>query len=139
LPAEGNGILNTIAKEGDVLEIGAVIASISGGAGAAKANTNAPAKEEQTETKTTGGTSYADKTPSPAAAKILAEKGIDPKSINGTGVGGRITKDDANKAESTKPKAESSSSSAKAAAPQQNVAGDRSERREKMTNLRKTI
>src|SRR3546814_15688550 len=35
--------------------------------------------------------------PSPAAAKILAEKGIDPALVNGTGKDGRITKDDAMK------------------------------------------
>ncbi len=137
LPAEANGVLSTIAKEGDVLEIGAVIAAISATGAAKVKNTASP--ETPAAAKQTGGSSYADKTPSPAAAKILAEKGIEPKNVSGTGVGGRITKDDANKAENVKPKADSNASPAKAAAPQQNVAGDRSERREKMTNLRKTI
>jgi 2-oxoglutarate dehydrogenase E2 component (dihydrolipoamide succinyltransferase) len=43
-------------------------------------------------------TSYATQTPSPAARKIIAEKGMDPKAIQGTGRGGRITKEDAVKA-----------------------------------------
>ncbi len=42
---------------------------------------------------------YASGTPSPAAKKTLDEKGIDAKSVTGTGRDGRITKDDAVKAE----------------------------------------
>lgn len=139
LPAEANGVLNTIAKEGDVLEIGAVIASISS-TGAAKVKSQEVAQEASNE-KQPAGSSYAEKTPSPAAAKILAEKGIDPKNVSGTGVGGRITKDDANKAEQAKPAVNAAASSSKPAstANASNIAGERSERREKMTNLRKTI
>ncbi|RRN76120.1 dihydrolipoyllysine-residue succinyltransferase, partial [Pseudoxanthomonas sp. SGD-10] len=139
LPAEANGVLNTIAKEGDVLEIGAVIASISS-TGAAKVKSQEVAQEASNE-KQPAGSSYAEKTPSPAAAKILAEKGIDPKNVSGTGVRGRITKDDANKAEQAKPAVNAAASSSKPAstANASNIAGERSERREKMTNLRKTI
>ena len=36
---------------------------------------------------------------SPAAAKILKEKGISPDEVKGTGKDGRITKEDAEKAE----------------------------------------
>ena len=43
-------------------------------------------------------TTYASGTASPAAKKILAEKGMDTATINGTGKAGRITKDDAVKA-----------------------------------------
>ncbi|MDT0691672.1 2-oxoglutarate dehydrogenase complex dihydrolipoyllysine-residue succinyltransferase [Salegentibacter sp. F188] len=39
--------------------------------------------------------SYASGSPSPAAKKILDEKGIDSKSVNGSGRDGRITKEDA--------------------------------------------
>jgi 2-oxoglutarate dehydrogenase E2 component (dihydrolipoamide succinyltransferase) len=38
---------------------------------------------------------YASGTPSPAARKVLDEKGIDSKSVSGSGRDGRITKDDA--------------------------------------------
>ena len=41
---------------------------------------------------------YASGVASPAAKKILDEKGIDPASVRGTGKDGRITKDDAVKA-----------------------------------------
>ena len=109
LPAECAGVLHTVAQEGDTLEIGAIVATISVGetassapAAKAEAKVSAPAESKS-------GVSYADKTPSPAAAKILSEKGIDPKGVNGTGVDGRITKEDAVKAEKTEPKVVSNS------------------------------
>jgi 2-oxoglutarate dehydrogenase E2 component (dihydrolipoamide succinyltransferase) len=42
---------------------------------------------------------YATGTPSPSAKKILDEKGIDVKDVQGTGVDGRITKEDAQKSQ----------------------------------------
>ena len=138
LPAEVAGVLKTVAKEGDTIEIGGVVATI-GGSGAnsggekPKAEASEPIKAEKS------GTSYADKSPSPSAAKILAEKGIDPKDVNSTGVDGRITKDDAMKAESQKPKTESIKSSPAISTSTPSVVGTRDERREKMTSLRKTI
>src|SRR5690606_21697475 len=77
-------------------------------------------------------------TASPAAAKILREKGIDPTSVKGTGKDGRITKEDAESA--TVPQAkpiEKAKPAATAATP--TVRGARDERREKMSPLRKTI
>ncbi|MFC5284430.1 2-oxoglutarate dehydrogenase complex dihydrolipoyllysine-residue succinyltransferase [Pedobacter alpinus] len=139
LPAEVAGILNTVAKEGDTLEIGATVATITGGV---KAEGSKPkAESSTTEAKVSGGASYADKSPSPAAAKILAEKGIDPKDVKSTGVDGRITKEDAMNAQKAEaPKAKVESAPAKASAPAApSVSGARDERREKMSSLRKTI
>lgn len=140
LPAESAGILNTVAKEGDTLEIGAVVATITSGAGEPKAESQKPKAESAAPLQTEkAGVSYADKSPSPAAAKILAEKGIDPKDVKSTGVDGRITKEDAmnaQKVESSKPKVESPTAKAEAVP---SVSGAREERREKMTSLRKTI
>ncbi|MBE7178588.1 MAG: 2-oxoglutarate dehydrogenase complex dihydrolipoyllysine-residue succinyltransferase, partial [Mucilaginibacter polytrichastri] len=141
LTATQAGTLKTLAKEGDTLAIGDAVASISGGAVAAKKQESpvepaekAPAKEAS------GEKTYADKTPSPAAAKILAEKGIDPKDVNSSGVGGRITKEDAAKAEkSVSPQKSESPKAATAPATAPKVAGDRAERREKMSSLRKTV
>jgi 2-oxoglutarate dehydrogenase E2 component (dihydrolipoamide succinyltransferase) len=139
LPAESAGILNTVAKEGDTLEIGAVVATITGG-GATQAESVKPKAESAPAQSEKSSVSYADKTPSPAAAKILAEKGIDAKNVNGTGVEGRITKDDAVKAEGQKPKAESAISTKQTTTVTTSSAtGARDERREKMTSLRKTI
>ncbi|MDN3585155.1 2-oxoglutarate dehydrogenase complex dihydrolipoyllysine-residue succinyltransferase [Pedobacter aquatilis] len=144
LTAEQAGTLITIAAEGDTLAIGAVVCKIEDG-GAAPAKAEAPKTEEKAvvaEDKTSApvaeksGESYATGTPSPAAGKILAEKGIEAGAVKGTGVDGRITKDDAVKAEAGK-KAEAPKAAAApvAAAP----AGARSERREKMSPLRKTV
>src|SRR5690606_33104028 len=85
--------------------------------------------------------SYAAGTASPAAAKILREKGIDPSTIKGTGKEGRITKEDAEKAQAkpAAPKAESKPATSAPAAATTAVAGTRNERREKMSSLRKTI
>jgi 2-oxoglutarate dehydrogenase E2 component (dihydrolipoamide succinyltransferase) len=135
LTAEKAGTLKIIAKEGDTLEIGAPVCSIEEGAApAAKAAAPeaAPIAEKvspaATEVKTA---SYAAGVPSPAAAKILAEKGLE--STSGTGVGGRITKEDAIKAQpAAAPKV---AAPVKAAVP----TGSRGERREKMSSLRKTV
>jgi 2-oxoglutarate dehydrogenase E2 component (dihydrolipoamide succinyltransferase) len=144
LTAEQAGTLKTIAAEGDTLAIGAVVCKIEDG-GAAPAKADAPKAEEKAvvaEDKTVApvaeksGESYATGTPSPAAGKILAEKGIDTAAVKGTGVDGRITKDDAVKAEAgKKPEAPKASTPVVAAAP----AGSRGERREKMSPLRRTV
>lgn len=151
LTATQAGTLKTIAKEGDVLPIGAVVCSIEeGGAAAAPAQVAEPAKveaqqkEELAVASAPKAASYAAGTPSPAAAKILAEKGIDPASVNGNGVGGRITKEDALKAEkSASPevgKTESKPATAPATATTPAPApGERSEKRERMSSLRKTV
>lgn len=149
LPAEKAGILRIIAQEGDTLEIGAVVCTIeegeapAGGSApaaapaAAASSTTAPAAAAKDE----DPDSYAAGTASPAAAKILREKGIDPSTIKGTGKDGRITKEDAEKAQ---PVAKSAAPAAKPAAPAATttaapVAGSRNERREKLSSLRKTI
>lgn len=103
LPAEQSGIISLKAEVGDAVEVGAVVCLIDtsaakpeGGAAkeeAPKAETKAePKKEEKVvPTKET----YASGTPSPAAKKILDEKGIAANAVKGTGRDGRITKDDA--------------------------------------------
>ena len=151
LTAEIAGTLKTIAKEGDVLPIGAIVCTIEEGGAAASApaaaQTATPTKEEAKEEEklalTTAATSkqstYASGTPSPAAAKILAEKGIDPASVNGNGVAGRITKEDALNAQSA-PAAAPAPKTAPVAAPAPAAQTDeRTEKREKMSSLRKTV
>jgi 2-oxoglutarate dehydrogenase E2 component (dihydrolipoamide succinyltransferase) len=146
LTAEQPGTLRTVANEGDTLEIGAVVCRIEeGGAPAApKPAETATEAKPPVEDKSAApvaerqGESYATGTPSPSAGKILAEKGIESGAVKGTGVDGRITKEDALKAE--KPAAKAAAPAAKAepvAAPV--VPGSRNERRQKMTPLRKTV
>lgn len=116
LPAEEAGIISLKVEEGESVEVGQVIATIDTAAeapegqsakkeepnkeeAAPKAEKSAPAKEAATssESKST----YASGTPSPAAKKIIAEKGLDVSQISGSGRDGRITKEDALKAKAS--------------------------------------
>ncbi|MCT4697690.1 2-oxoglutarate dehydrogenase complex dihydrolipoyllysine-residue succinyltransferase [Tenacibaculum haliotis] len=101
LPAEESGIITLKAEEGDAVEVGAVVCLIDMSAAkpaggsvtetktAEAPKTAAPKKEE------VKAATYATGTASPAAKKVLAEKGIDAASVKGTGKDGRVTKDDA--------------------------------------------
>jgi 2-oxoglutarate dehydrogenase E2 component (dihydrolipoamide succinyltransferase) len=138
LTAEQAGTLKIVAAEGDTLPIGALVCTIEEGAGAPAAAKEEKAVVEEKSVSPVAeksGESYATGTPSPSAGKILAEKGISPDAVKGTGVDGRITKDDAAKAE--KPQAKKAEAPAAPAAPV--VAGSRNERRQKMSPLRKTV
>ncbi|AFK02161.1 2-oxoglutarate dehydrogenase, E2 subunit, dihydrolipoamide succinyltransferase [Emticicia oligotrophica DSM 17448] len=147
LPSPENGVLTIVAQAGQVVPIGGVVAkitvggsqSVAGGVPLSSPQPVAPVTQNS-ELKTQNSENYAAGHPSPVAAKVLAEKGIDPASVQGTGVGGRITKDDAVKAE--KPAVTPAPQVAKpAATPAAAPASEegRSSRREKMTSLRKTI
>ena len=102
LPAEESGIITLKAEEGDAVAVGAVVCLID--TSAAKQESNAPKIEEKQEAKkievkqAPKAATYATGSASPAAKKILAEKGMDAASIKGTGKDGRITKEDAVKA-----------------------------------------
>ncbi|GAA3988095.1 2-oxoglutarate dehydrogenase complex dihydrolipoyllysine-residue succinyltransferase [Mucilaginibacter dorajii] len=150
LTAEKAGVLKTIAKEGDVLPIGAIVCTIEGAGATAASIPVTPAVVSAADESPRGGASianggvtYASGTPSPAAAKILAEKGVDPKGVNGTGVDGRITKGDALGAQSVPAQPAIPAAKPAVAAPTQNsepaTQNSRNEKREKMTSLRKTV
>ena len=157
LPAEVAGVITRVAAEGDDLAIGALIATIET-EGEAIAKTGSEAENESPEIKESiepiseeiatekeEVPSYAEGHVSPAAKKILDEKDVDPKAIEGSGVDGRITKEDALKASAgikewskdevaeekpnTKP--------AKYTAPARDF--NRDERVEKMSRIRRTI
>ena len=103
LPAEESGIITLKAEEGDAVEVGAVVCLIDTSAakpaGDAPVKSEAPKEENKVETsKAAPAATYATGTASPAAKKVLAEKGIATSAIKGTGKDGRITKDDAVKA-----------------------------------------
>ena len=150
LPAEAAGTLRIVAQAGETLAIGALIAKIEVGAGAA--STPAPAPQPAASApaaepaSANGQNGYAAHYPSPAAAKILDEKGITAQQVQGTGVGGRLTKEDALKASSAPaqpaapaPAAPQPSAPKPAPAPAPVATGGRNQRREKMTSLRRTI
>ncbi|WP_017733291.1 2-oxoglutarate dehydrogenase complex dihydrolipoyllysine-residue succinyltransferase [Nafulsella turpanensis] len=147
LPAEASGVLRIKAQEGDTIEIGGLICQIEVGAGQSAGRT-VPAKEETSgasaasSSSKEGKESYATGHASPAAAKILAEKGMDASQVKGTGVDGRITKEDAEKAQKSQSKevrSEPSRAEERVVESSPSAEGDRNQRREKMSSLRRTI
>lgn len=153
LPAEAAGILRIMAQDGETLPIGALIAKIETGTTTAA---NAPDTQPgpavpAVEVSANGqnGSSYAAHYPSPAAAKILDEKGVNAQQIQGSGVGGRVTKEDAMKASPAPaqpaapaqptPAPKPAAPVATAPASEGSAPGSRNQRREKMTSLRRTI
>lgn len=108
LPAEQAGIITLKAEEGEVVKVGQVVCLIDMSAAKPEGNAKPVAetpKEEapkaetpKVEEKPVAANTYATNSPSPAAKKILDEKGIKPSDVVGTGRDGRITKEDADKA-----------------------------------------
>ena len=138
LTAEKAGVLITKASEGDTIAIGSVVCAIDDKAAApVSAVKSAPAAEKTIATpspiietkKSNNETTYASGHPSPAAAKILSEKGIDPQAVKGSGIDGRITKEDAQAANRSEVKSAVTTI----------AAGSRAMRSEKMSSLRKTV
>jgi len=110
LPAEESGVITLKAEEGDVVQVGQVVCLIDmdaakpegGAAPAAEApkqeeapKAAEPAKVEAPKPAPAAPQSYATGAPSPAAKKILDEKGIDSSQVSGSGRDGRISKSDA--------------------------------------------
>ena len=110
LPAEESGVITLKANEGDVVPVGNIVCLID-------TSVKKSAKKHIEASNTTKVDKVMDKaselqsvpekiifeksknsSPSPAASKILSEKGINPLDVIGSGRGGRITKEDALKA-----------------------------------------
>ena len=156
-----------LVKEGDTVEVGAIIARVNEGASAAAAG--APAKEAADAATNPAGPAetplprddahaptadHADLTLSPAVRRAVLEHHVDPSQIHGTGKDGRITKDDVLAAAKAKeggapvhePEVKAPGAKPATAAPSQPAdsaprpaAGDRKEERVKMSRLRQTI
>ena len=131
-----------LAKEGDTVIVGAVIALIEAGSGAtvpAAAPAPAPAAAPASEAVVL----------SPSVRRAVLEHHIDPATVKGTGKDGRLTKEDVVAAAQAKQDAPAPAVSAPAApaqpstaaqpAPVEGPAGTRGEERVRMTRLRQTI
>ncbi len=129
LPAEESGVITLKAEEGDAVAVGAVVCHIDTAAARPEGQaqkTAAPKTQvvaPSTTTATPNQTTYATGAASPAARKIIAEKGLDTNAISGTGRDGRITKEDA----------------IKAVPSMGTAAGDRPTSRKKMSLLRRKV
>jgi|TARA_R100000501_G_scaffold17834_1_gene34197 2-oxoglutarate dehydrogenase E2 component (dihydrolipoamide succinyltransferase) len=147
-----------LAEVGDEVEVGAIIARVEEGAGGSKdgsasakkadspaKSTSSPEADAETKAAEDDDSAAGDDTLSPAVKRLLSEHQLDAADIKGTGKGGRLLKEDVQRAiaggdkgaeaKKSAPAASSSSSSSAAPAP----AGGRNEERKRMSRLRKTI
>lgn len=137
--AEKAGVLKTVGKEGDTLNIGDTLAQIDETAvkpeGSSKSEvgsqkSEAGSKKEETKQQAqpaTTTTTATDIKATPVASAIIADKKVDPKNIQPSGYNGKILKDDVLEAlahPGVKPGTQ---------------AFTRDEKKEKMSNLRKTV
>jgi len=130
VPSPVAGVIGAlVVKEGDTVEVGALLATIEEGAAAAPAAA-APAAAAP------AAPAAAEAQPlSPSAKRAAIETGVDVSAVAGTGKDGRVTKEDILAAKGSAPAA----APAAAAAPVAAVAGARKEERVKMTRLRQTV
>ena len=125
LPAEASGTITLQAEVGDAVAVGAVVCLIDTEAQRPKSDADST-MVEKTEVPSSINLeveNYASGAPSPAAKKILDEKGVDVTSVQGTGRNGRITKEDA----------------IHAVASMGTPTGDRPVKRKKMSLLRRKV
>jgi 2-oxoglutarate dehydrogenase E2 component (dihydrolipoamide succinyltransferase) len=104
LPAEASGVITLKAEEGDAVAVGQVVCHIDTAAAAPEGAKTSPAAKaapapsppavENPASSEPKAETYASGTPSPAAKKLMDEKGLDAQQVTGTGRDGRITKDD---------------------------------------------
>ena len=140
LPAEASGVITLKAQEGDSVAVGQVVCLIDTDAAAPAESATpkaeapapaapvvAPAPAPAPKVEAPAPASYATGEPSPAAKKILAEKQIPASQVSGTGKGGRITKEDALKAQPARHSMGTPTS------------GRRSEKRTKLSMLRRKV
>jgi 2-oxoglutarate dehydrogenase E2 component (dihydrolipoamide succinyltransferase) len=150
-PAEAEGKLIHVAKEGDDLTIGAIVARIDT---AAKQDSTQASKPVEPKQETPPPAEVAPpkheeagkkQIPSPAAAKILREGNVTAETVSGSGKEGRITKGDALNAVAEKtttpaqPVATEKPEVKREAPAMPSALFGRDERREKMTRMRRTI
>lgn len=148
-PAEAAGKLIHVAKEEDDLEIGALVARIDTSVAPPEGKSEATTAQEEA----SPAPSAAQSAPapsasnsgagiaSPAAAKVLREASITPESVTGTGKDGRITKEDAVQAAKSKASQPAPAPPSPTPTPvaSSQPTGERNERREKMSRMRRTI
>lgn len=149
VPAPVAGVLGDIvAKEGDTVEVGALLAYVNEGAAVAAVPAAAPAAKAEAAAPAPAASApvAADDeeggnlTLSPAVRRLVLEHGLDPSKIKGTGKDGRLTKDDvmaAVAAGTAKAAASAPAAAPVAAAPASGPS--RAQERVKMTRLRQTV
>jgi 2-oxoglutarate dehydrogenase E2 component (dihydrolipoamide succinyltransferase) len=166
VPSPTDGVIGAlVVKEGDTVEVGAVIAMIEAGSGTsagqqettsgettqtraraeeAKPAETAPQPKAEAPKPTTAAYGNHGSDPqagesqpmAPSVRRAVLEHGLDAASLSGTGPGGRLTKEDVLEAAKSAPKAAVAPASS---APAGDAAPARREERQRMSRLRKTV
>ena len=154
VPAPVAGVMGQHAVQpGDTVSVGAMIATIESGDGAAAAPkaeaapapaaaapAAAPAPAAAQQAPAAGDSNVDAAALSPSVRRAILEHGVDPAKVKGTGRDGRITKEDVVAAAGDKSAAAAPAAApAAATAPAASAAPARAEERVKMTRLRQTI
>jgi 2-oxoglutarate dehydrogenase E2 component (dihydrolipoamide succinyltransferase) len=163
IPAEQSGTIKIISGEGDTVEVGGIIAQIDEDGAPESGKAVKPEKEDKTplagkeEKAAPAGLTDGQKERrikiSPVAANILAEAGLEAEAVSGSGAGGRITKEDAQRAvENLKKQGEEAPDPGKfkeagpatiealeTEKPASEPSAERQTRRERLSTLRKTV
>ena len=99
VPSPTAGVMGAIsAEEGATVEVGALLGSVNEGEGGAAAPAPAASSAPAAAPAPAAAAASApagDMPPSPAARKILEEKGVDPAGVAGSGKRGQVLKEDA--------------------------------------------
>ena len=143
VPASADGILDAVLEdEGATVLSRQILGRLREGNSAGKessekadAKASTPAQRQQASLAEQNNDAL-----SPAIRHLLAEHNLDPAAIKGTGVGGRLTREDVEKhlAKAPAPAEAKAPAAAPAAAPAPQL-GHRSEKRVPMTRLRKRV
>ncbi|MGF1156949.1 2-oxoglutarate dehydrogenase complex dihydrolipoyllysine-residue succinyltransferase [Klebsiella pneumoniae] len=143
VPASADGILDAVLEdEGATVLSRQILGRLREGNSAGKessekadAKASTPAQRQQASLEEQNNDAL-----SPAIRRLLAEHNLDPAAIKGTGVGGRLTREDVEKhlAKAPAPAEAKAHAAAPAAAPAPQL-GHRSEKRVPMTRLRKRV
>ena len=143
VPASADGILDAVLEdEGATVLSRQILGRLREGNSAGKessekadAKASTPAQRQQASLEEQNNDAL-----SPAIRRLLAEHNLDPAAIKGTGVGGRLTREDVEKhlAKAPAPAEAKAPAAAPAAAPAPQL-GHRSEKRVPMTRLRKRV
>ncbi|HBQ5191551.1 2-oxoglutarate dehydrogenase complex dihydrolipoyllysine-residue succinyltransferase [Klebsiella pneumoniae] len=143
VPASADGILDAVLEdEGATVLSRQILGRLREGNSAGKessekadAKASTPAQRQQASLEEQNNDAL-----SPEIRRLLAEHNLDPAAIKGTGVGGRLTREDVEKhlAKAPAPAEAKAPAAAPAAAPAPQL-GHRSEKRVPMTRLRKRV
>ncbi|WP_200540606.1 2-oxoglutarate dehydrogenase complex dihydrolipoyllysine-residue succinyltransferase [Klebsiella pneumoniae] len=143
VPASADGILDAVLEdEGATVLSRQILGRLREGNSAGKessekadAKASTPAQRQQASLEEQNNDAL-----SPAIRRLLAEHNLDPAAIKGTGVGGRLTREDVEKHLAKAPaSAEAKAPAAAPAAAPAPQLGHRSEKRVPMTRLRKRV